>query len=42
MEHTIAAISTSIVSSGAINIVRLSGKDAIEIADKVCVSNKGL
>lgn len=42
MEHTIAAISTSIVSSGAINIVRLSGKDAIEIADKVFVSKKGI
>ena len=42
MEQTIAAISTSIVSSGAINIVRLSGNDAIEIADKVFVSKKGI
>lgn len=42
MEHTIAAISTSIIGSGAINIVRLSGKEAIEIAEKVFVSKKGI
>ena len=31
MEHTIAAISTSTMSSGGISIVRLSGVDAVEI-----------
>ena len=35
MEHTIAAISTSTMSSGGISIVRLSGEDAVEIADKI-------
>ena len=30
MEHTIAAISTSTMSSGGISIVRLSGVDAVE------------
>ena len=35
MEHTIAAISTSTMSSGGISIVRLSGVDAVEIADKI-------
>lgn len=38
MEHTIAAISTSTMSSGGISIVRMSGKDAIETADKIFVS----
>ena len=41
MEHTIAAISTSTMSSGGISIVRLSGKDAIETADKIFVSKNG-
>ena len=35
MEQTIAAISTSTMSSGGISIVRLSGIDAVDIADKV-------
>ena len=35
MEHTIAAISTSTMSSGGISIVRLSGVDAVEIADRI-------
>lgn len=38
--NTIAAISTPL-SSGAISIVRLSGEQAIEIADKVFVSLSG-
>lgn len=37
---TIAAVSTG-TSSGAISIVRLSGKDALSIADKLFVSKKG-
>lgn len=41
MEHTIAAISTSTMSSGGISIVRMSGKDAIEMADKIFVSKNG-
>ena len=41
MEHTIAAISTSTMSSGGISIVRMSGKDAIETADKIFVSKNG-
>lgn len=35
MEQTIAAISTSTMSNGGISIVRLSGVDAVDIADKV-------
>ena len=41
MEHTIAAISTSTMSSGGISIVRMSGKDAIETANKIFVSKNG-
>lgn len=41
MENTIAAISTSTMSSGGISIVRMSGKDAIETADKIFVSKNG-
>lgn len=41
MEHTIAAISTSTMSSCGISIVRMSGKDAIETADKIFVSKNG-
>lgn len=41
MEHTIAAISTSTMSSGGLSIVRMSGKDAIETADKIFVSKNG-
>ena len=41
MEHTIAAISTSTMSSGGISIVKMSGKDAIETADKIFVSKNG-
>ena len=40
MEDTIAAISTSTVSSGGISIVRISGPDAIIIGDKVFKSKK--
>ncbi len=40
MEDTIAAISTSTMSSGGISIVRISGENAIDIADKVFISNK--
>ena len=40
MEHTIAAISTSTMSSGGISIVRMSGKDAIETADKIFVKTE--
>jgi tRNA modification GTPase len=40
MEDTIAAISTSTMSSGGISIVRISGGDAIEIADKIFQSGK--
>ena len=40
MEDTIAAISTSTVSSGAISIVRISGPDAIIIGDKVFKSKR--
>lgn len=42
MEDTIAAISTSTMSSGGISIVRMSGCDAISIADKVFKSKKGI
>lgn len=40
MEDTIAAISTSTVSSGGISIVRISGPDAIIIGDKVFESKR--
>lgn len=40
MDKTIAAISTAMHSAG-IGIVRISGKEAIEIADKVFRSNDG-
>ena len=42
MEDTIAAISTSTVSSGGISIVRISGPDAIIIGDKVFKTRKGV
>ena len=42
MEDTIAAISTSTVSSGGISIVRISGPDAIIIGDKVFKSKKNI
>ena len=42
MEDTIAAISTSTVSSGGISIVRISGPDAIIIGDKVFESKKNI
>ena len=38
--HTIAAISTAMTESG-IGIVRLSGDDAVEIADRVYKSKNG-
>ena len=40
MEDTIAAISTSTMSSGGISVIRLSGSNALEIADKVFCSKK--
>ena len=42
MEHTIAAIATSTMSSGGISVIRLSGEDAVEIADKIFKSFKGI
>ena len=42
MEHTIAAIVTSTMSSGGISVIRLSGEDAIKIADKIFKSVKGI
>ncbi len=42
MEDTIVAISTSTMSSGGISIVRMSGKDALSIADKAFKSKKGV
>ncbi len=40
MEDTIAAISTSTMSSGGISVIRISGSDAINIADKIFKSKK--
>lgn len=40
MEDTIAAISTSTMSSGGISIVRISGADAIKIADRIFIPKK--
>ena len=40
LDDTIVAISTPI-GEGAIGIVRLSGKDALNIASKIFVSPKG-
>ncbi|MCR5066789.1 MAG: tRNA uridine-5-carboxymethylaminomethyl(34) synthesis GTPase MnmE, partial [Erysipelotrichaceae bacterium] len=34
-EDTIAAVSTSMLSAGAISIVRLSGRDCFDVLDKV-------
>ena len=42
MEHTIAAIATSTMSSGGISVIRLSGEDAVQIADKIFKSVKGI
>ncbi|MDO5402578.1 MAG: tRNA uridine-5-carboxymethylaminomethyl(34) synthesis GTPase MnmE [Eubacteriales bacterium] len=42
MEDTIAAISTSTMSSGGISIVRISGENAITIADRVFKSKKNI
>lgn len=42
MEHTIAAIANSTMSSGGISVIRLSGEDAIKIADKIFKSVKGI
>lgn len=41
MSDTIAAISTSSLGSGGIGIVRISGDDAINIADKVFIGKNG-
>lgn len=42
MEDTIAAISTSTMSSGGISIVRISGEDAITVADRIFKSKKNI
>ena len=41
MEQTIAAISTSTMSSGGISIVRISGEESLNIADKIFKSADG-
>ena len=40
MSHTIAAISTPL-GAGGIGVIRISGEDAIEIADKIIVPTSG-
>lgn len=40
MKETIAAISTSTMSAGGISIVRISGSEAVSIADRIFVSKK--
>jgi tRNA U34 5-carboxymethylaminomethyl modifying GTPase MnmE/TrmE len=40
MEQTIAAISTSTMSSGGISIVRISGENAISVADTIFEAKK--
>lgn len=42
IDDTIAAISTSTMSSGGISVIRLSGPDAINIAEKVFRSKKNI
>ena len=42
MEDTIAAISTSTMSNGGISIVRVSGSEAVNIADTVFKSKKNI
>lgn len=42
MEDTIAAISTSTMSSGGISIIRISGGNAINIADRIFKAKKNL
>lgn len=42
IDDTIAAISTSTMSSGGISVIRLSGPDAINIAEKVFRSRKNI
>jgi len=42
MEDTIAAISTSTMSSGGISIVRISGEHAISVADSIFLSKKNI
>lgn len=42
MEDTIAAISTSTMSSGGISIVRISGPEAVSIGDKIFRSKKNI
>ena len=41
MSDTIAAISTAMTSSSAIGIVRMSGEDALTIADQIFRGNRG-
>ena len=40
MEDTIAAVSTSTVSSGGISVVRISGENALSVAQQVLSSKK--
>ena len=40
MSHTIAAVATPL-SAGGIGVIRISGEDAIEIADKVVKTTSG-
>ena len=40
MEDTIAAISTSTVSSGGISVVRISGENALSVAQQVFRSKR--
>ena len=42
MEDTIAAISTSTMSSGGISVIRISGEEAIQIADQIFQSKKNI
>ena len=40
MEDTIAAISTSTMSSGGISVIRISGDEAVNIASKIFKSDR--
>ena len=42
MVDTIAAISTSTMSSGGISIIRVSGSEAIDIVDSLFLSKKNI
>ena len=40
IDDTIAAISTSTMTSGGISVIRISGSSAIDIADNIFVSKQ--